>query len=225
MAFAGLLLSGLSVAQNPPHHRGFDDEEREICKGVMSMLPDNALSLTPMQSDVQRLVIRRYLAALDPRKMYFDQPDVDHFLAKAAGLDEKLRSGDMQLAYEIYELYRRRVHERVPPALEFLKQPQDFMSDESLDVDVRSWNYCASVVESSQRWQQWTKYELLWTRLPGESIAQRAKRIEQRYKRLMRDVDETDDDDLLEMFLNCVVKSYNPNAEYLSEKTLDMFTS
>jgi carboxyl-terminal processing protease len=222
-----LVCAGAAFGQplQPRSQRSFDDQERDICKAVMEYYPHHALLPSPMESDFERLVVRRYLSALDPRKLYFDQPDVDAILAKSAGLEAKLRAGDMRLAYEIYELYRRRVHERVPLALARLKQPPDFTGDETLDLDVRSWKYCASVVESSQRWEKWTKYELLWTRLPGESVAQRAERIERRYQRLLRDVDEAEDDDVLEMFLDCVVKCYDPHAQYLSERTLSFYNS
>ena len=48
-------------------------------------------------------------------------------------LDDDILLGNLKPAYEIYDLYQKRVDERVAKVKEFLKQPVDFKTDGTID--------------------------------------------------------------------------------------------
>ena len=54
-----------------------------------------------------------------------------------AALDDDILLGNLKPAYEIYDLYQKRVDERVAKVKELLKQPADFKTDGTIDFQAR----------------------------------------------------------------------------------------
>src|SRR5690606_41933972 len=67
-----------------------------------------------------------------PGKMYFTQEDIDKFEKYRYSFDDFLLKGELDVPYEIFNLYRRRWLERNDFISEVLKNPklQDFRSEE-----------------------------------------------------------------------------------------------
>ena len=57
------------------------------------------------------------------------------FTAKyGTSLDDDVLLGNLKPAYEIYDLYKKRVDDRVAKIKELLKQPMDFKTDDTIEL-------------------------------------------------------------------------------------------
>ena len=73
---------------------------------------------------------RAYLELLDYSHLFFTQKDIDALTAKyGTSLGDDVLLGNLKPAYEIYDLYTKRVDERVAKVKELLNKPMDFKTD------------------------------------------------------------------------------------------------
>jgi carboxyl-terminal processing protease len=80
-------------------------------------------------------VLEGYLKALDPNRSFFLERDVERFKGGARRLEDGLRRGELDLAFDIFRVYRMRVDERVQHALRLLEHDFDFDRDESFQLE------------------------------------------------------------------------------------------
>ena len=88
-----------------------------------------------LNDEMSRKFLKTYLELLDFSHLFFTQQDVDALTAKhGASIDDDVLLGNLKPAYEIYDLYQKRVDERVAKIKELLKQPIDFAGDATIDL-------------------------------------------------------------------------------------------
>src|SRR5690242_6012759 len=70
------------------------------------------------------LIFDQYLQDLDPNRSYFLQADIDSFSPFRDKLDDAIRAGNVKPGFDIYNVFQKRVDQRIQYALKLLdKQP------------------------------------------------------------------------------------------------------
>ena len=168
-----------------------DTRERIVAQSFLFALERNHISQRTLDRSHSREALRLYIKKLDPRKLYFYQSDIDQFKEKyESQLVEllKQRPVDVRPAFEIYNLYLKRLKQRVEMVQHILSQPMDFSVDEeyvsdrpkdfTLDLNtVRAkglQNFPRTTEEAYALWQKRLKYELLMMKF--ETITNEQKR-------------------------------------------------
>jgi carboxyl-terminal processing protease len=88
-----------------------------------------------LDRDFAASVLERYLKALDPSRTFFQARDVERFQNGARQLDESLRRGELDIAFDIFRVYRMRVDERVAHALKLLDGRFEFDTAETFTFE------------------------------------------------------------------------------------------
>src|SRR5205823_6565876 len=157
--------------------------------------------------------------------LFFTQEDVDAMNEKyGASLDDDILLGNLKPAYEIYDLYQKRVDERVAKIKELLKQTPDFKSDGSIDLTRQKAPWPKNEAEADELWRGRITSELLQEHLSEHPIEPGPQLVARRYDRLARNVHEEDRDEQAKYFLDAVSQSYDPHSEYLSKADLKNFS-
>src|SRR3979411_1304349 len=105
-------------------------DAEQIAISVGRLLEEGHYTRQPLNDEVSRKFLKTYLELLDFSHLFFTQQDVDALTAKyGASLDDDVLLGNLKPAYEIYDLYQKRVDERVAKIKELLKQPTKFKRD------------------------------------------------------------------------------------------------
>src|SRR5687768_13981974 len=93
-------------------------------KLVYGFLSDSRYAYRPRALDdaLSADIFKRYLEALDGGKVFFTAQDIAGFEQYKTKLDDAIKSGQMDPAYAMFNLYRQRVNERVAQARGLLKQ-------------------------------------------------------------------------------------------------------
>ena len=85
---------------------------------------------------VSKEFLRNYLDAYDYNHMILEKSDVDEFEAKyATTLDERIKDGDVEAAYEIFDRVTKRLDERVAFVKTLTSSTFTFTSGEKVVLD------------------------------------------------------------------------------------------
>src|SRR5260370_18354947 len=108
------------------------------------------------------------------RPFFFTQGEIDALNAKyGTALDADVLLGNLQPAYEIFDLYTKRVEDRVAKIKELLKQPMDFKSDETLQLNRQKAPWPKDEPEAAQLWRGRINNQLLHENLSDHPIEPR----------------------------------------------------
>src|SRR3546814_3720593 len=84
----------------------------------------------------------------------------DLFAAYRTTLDDALRNGELQPAFDIFNVYIQRVGQRVAYARSLLKQPFDFNREETYRVDREDAAWAKDDKELDAIWHQYVKNDV-----------------------------------------------------------------
>ena len=187
-------------------------------KTVAVMLPKYHLSQRPLDDEIGRRWLRNFLKALDPKKSFFKQSDVDHFLSRRNNLDDMARRGDLTFAYEVFEILLKRIDECTTLAAQLIRDPVDFARDEEIVVDFDSATYAANSTAAREIWRKRIKLDLLQEHIAGVGLEDARNKILRRHRNYRRQTVQSNDDELLELFLRALAQAYDPSSRYISAK-------
>src|SRR5437660_290982 len=170
--------------------------------------------------------LRNYLELLDFSHLFFTQKDVDALTAKyGTALADDVLLGNLKPAYEIYDLYQKRVDERVGKIKELLKEPPvDFKTDATVELRREKAPWPKDEAEADQLWRGRIASELLQEKLSEHPIEPGPQLVARRYDRLARSVHEQDKEEQVKLFLDALSQAYDPHSEYLSKADLKNFS-
>src|SRR3954469_2318297 len=153
-------LVGFAVA-NPPFLSAKTDAE-QIAVSVGRLLEEGHYTHQPLNDEVSKKFLKTYLEMLDFSHLFFTQQDVDALTAKyATSLDDDVLLGNLKPAYEIYDLYLKRVDDRVAKVKEQLSQEPDFKNNATIELSRQKAAWPKDAAEADQVWKGRIASELL----------------------------------------------------------------
>src|SRR6266576_352948 len=220
-AMAAISLAGLASTPALPAKTDLDN----VCVSVGRLLEEGHYTHKQLNDDLSGKILHSYLELLDFSHLFFTQEDVNAITEKyGASLDDDILLGNLKPAYEIYDLYQKRVDERVAKVKEFLKQPVGFKTDGTIDFRREKSPWPKNAAEADELWRGRITSELLQEHLSEHPIEPGPQLVARRYDRLARNVHESDRDEQAKFFLDAVALAYDPHSEYLSESDLKNFS-
>ncbi|CRI64023.1 Tail-specific protease [Thiocapsa sp. KS1] len=176
-----------------------------------------------LDNDFAQGVLDSYLDALDPSRSFFLARDVERFKGGARRLEEGLRRGELDLAFDVFRVYRMRVDERVIYAEGVLKGPFDFDLDESYRLDSPDAPWAKDSAELDEIWRGRVKNDFLTLRMTGKSDEEIRERLSERYQGLVRRTHQFDGNDVFQTFMNAYTQTLEPHTSYMSPSTSENF--
>jgi carboxyl-terminal processing protease len=196
-----------------------------VTNSVGRLLEEGHYTHQPLNDEVSKKFLKTYLELLDFSHLFFTQRDVDALTAKySTSLDDDVLLQNLKPAYEIYDLYLKRVDDRVAKIKEQLNQPFDFKSDATIELSRQKAPWPKDEADADAVWRGRIASELLQEHLSEHPIEPGPKLIARRYDRLARNVHEQDRDEQVKLFLDALAQTYDPHSEYLSKADLKNFS-
>ena len=200
-------------------------DAENICVSVGRLLEEGHYTQQKLNDELSRKFLQTYLELLDYSHLFFTQQDIDALNAKySSSLDDDVLLGNLKPAYEIYDLYAKRVDERVAKVKELLKQPIDFKTDATIELSRQKAPWPKDEAEADQFWRGRIANELLQEHLSEHPLEPGPQLVTRRYDRLARNVHEEDRDEQVKLFLDALAQTYDPHSEYLSKADLKNFS-
>jgi len=214
----------------------------EVGRQMAIMLQNSHFARLAFNEELSRRFLADYLKDLDFQKLYFTQQDVDKFTKDYGdNLHTLLLQGKcMAPATEIYQVFEKRVEERVAQAQKLLNGPEfEFKGNESVMMTRKEAAWPKNEKEAAELWSLEIREAILSETLRRETLAKLAKeqgktdpvteertpkqKISLRYKRILSNVKDVDEEDIAKIFLNAVARSYDPHTDYMSFRDMNRF--
>src|SRR5437016_5575265 len=196
-----------------------------IAVSVGNLLQEGHYTRQKPNEELSKKFLQTYLELLDYSHLFFTQQDVDALNAKYGNsIAGDVLLGTLKPAYEIYDLYAKRVDERVAKVKELLKEPIDFKSDTTIELSRQKSAWPKDQAEADQLWRGRITNELLQEHLSEHPIEPAPQLVARRYDRLGRNVHEQDKDEQMKLFLDALAQTYDPHSEYLSKADMKNFS-
>ncbi|MEO6788327.1 MAG: hypothetical protein ABI318_19565, partial [Chthoniobacteraceae bacterium] len=162
-----LTLSVASIIAFTPTVRGAGEADfkkiaPKVAQTVGELLEKAHYSRRRLDDTVSRQFLKNYLERLDYNHLFFTQKDVDGFSAKyATTLDDSIMAGDLDPAVKIFDVYRKRVQDRVAKVKVLLGEKFDFSGTRSVEVNRQKSPWPKDEAEADQIWRDRIEGELL----------------------------------------------------------------
>ena len=180
------------------------------------------LKSKPLDDEASSAVFDKYLRFLDPKRMHFFASDVAALEEKYRhALDDALRHGDLQPAFDIFNRFRRRQLERVEHEVELLQrgvEQFDFTREESLRLDREEAAWPAHRAAAENLWRLALKGRVLGGKLADESLEEAARVLDKRVRNSLRRIRQTRSEDVFQTFINAYAQTYDRHTAYFSPR-------
>src|SRR5437667_298905 len=165
-------ITAVSLITATPQALQAKSDAEQICVSVGRLLEEGHYTHQQLNAEMSQKFLRNYLELLDFSHLFFTQKDVDALTAKyGTALADDVLLGNLKPAYEIYDLYQKRVDERVGKIKELLKEPPvDFKTDATVELRREKAPWPKDEAEADQLWRGRIASELLQEKLSEHPI-------------------------------------------------------
>jgi carboxyl-terminal processing protease len=178
---------------------------------------------TRLDDELSGIIFDRYLGLLDPNRSYFLASDIQTFSRYQESLDDALRHSDLLPAYDIFNVYRDRVKQRVEYARKRVQEPFDFTIDEEYFFNREEAEWAQNSVELNEIWRRRVKNDFLRLKLTDKDEEAIVETLLERYDNLDRRITELNNEDVFQFFMNAFAQSIEPHTAYLSPRSSENF--
>jgi len=192
-------------------------------KTIAELLSRHHYRQSKLDDQLSVLVLTTYLDDLDFGRAYFLASDITGFEKYRNTLDDALKKGDLQPAYEILNVYLRRLAERTARIQTLLQQDFRFDVDESLEVDRKETPWAKTPTDLDDFWRKRLKHEMLTLLLSGKDRAAARELLVKRYDNRLRQAQKTSSDDVFQLYMNAVAQAFDPHTAYFSPRNTENF--
>ncbi len=195
-------------------------EEQSLVNTVLTRYHYKKFNLDDSLSSI---IFDRYIQSLDGGKLYFLESDFQSFESSRYMIDDYLVDGKLNLAYDIFNTYSKRVNERIDYAEQILLQEFDYSIDEYLEVRRDSTKWAADVQTLNDLWRKRIKNDALNLKLAGKDWNSIAETLRKRYENIRKGIAQTKSEDVFQLYLNAYTEAIDPHSNYFLPITSENF--
>ena len=168
---------------------------------------------------------KRYFEAiiekLDESKNLFIKDEIELYLKRSDLYDDYF---DIELAYELINLYFERLMYFLKYQIELIKKNQfDLLKDEYLDIYNEDNQWQSSFDDLKEIWRLETKNDLLVSTLSDSSSSKPLVDLKKRYENRIRRINQQKEEDIFSLAINILTNQFDPHSSYLSPRSAEDF--
>jgi carboxyl-terminal processing protease len=199
------------------------ETQRKVERLVFGILSNYHYRKVPVNDSLSSKIFDAYLKDLDPNKVYFLASDIEEVEKYRYTIDEQLNLGDLTTAFQIYNLYQKRMMERFAYVDKIIKQPMDFTIEETYQPDREKAAWAKSSADLDDYWRKDVKRQLLDWKIGGKADTTAVRELNDRYKRSAKYMARTRAEDVFQVFMNAYTESIDPHTSYMIPKAAQEF--
>jgi carboxyl-terminal processing protease len=201
-------------------------EHEATTRHILKALRERHYLYQLLDDESSALIFDEYLSALDPSKSYFSAQDIRGFEPYRLTLDNALRRGDLSPAFSIFNTYQTQTTQRLTWVVSQLEQGVEqyqFDVDETLELDRSEAPWAEDDSALDDLWRRRLKNDVLNLKLADKDLADIASLLLKRYQNRLNRAQQTRSDDVYQVFINALAKTYDPHTQYFSPTTAENF--
>ncbi|MCZ2720530.1 carboxy terminal-processing peptidase [Marinomonas sp. 15G1-11] len=202
------------------------DENKEVSQQLVEILERVHYNKTVINDEISSMAFNHYLDYLDPSKSFFLQSDIDSFSKYKLTFDDALRSGDTEVAYTIYNVFLEHLETRLNKLIADLPamiKGFDYTKDEVLNIDPDQLNWSDTQAELDEIWRKRIKNRALILKMNDQTEEKIIESLTRRYKNQLKQIEQTDEIDIFQIFANSITASLDPHTSYFAPRASETF--
>lgn len=164
-----------------------------------------------------------YLKNLDFSRNHLLAADVAKFQQYRSKFDESINSGNLDFAFEMFNLAQKRRFERFEYAISVLEQEHNFDVEDRYYYDREDAEWPATKEELDELWRQRVKFDLLNLQLTGKTLAEAKELLVKRYRNTQKRMVQTKSEDVFQVIMNSFGRAIEAHTSYLSPRNAERF--
>tara|TARA_A100000171_G_scaffold19062_1_gene17538 strand:- start:558 stop:2717 length:2160 start_codon:yes stop_codon:yes gene_type:complete len=176
-----------------------------------------------LNDSLSSVILDNFIESLDASKNYFLASDIKSFQKYRFAFDDDLKRGNLVPAFYIFNIYKKRVEERLKYALVESKKKFDFTKNEEFVFDREKAPYPQSLQEQDELWRKVVKHQALSLKLSGSDDKKISETLVTRYERFKSNVDKYNSTDVFEILMNSVTEAFDPHTNYFGPRSAEDF--
>jgi carboxyl-terminal processing protease len=202
-----------------------DEIHQVVAKRVTNFFTQSHYRDFSLDGAFSAKIFDRYFKLLDGSKTIFLQDDISKFRIYQDQLSKELSSGNLKTAYDIYNLFLQKRYKRYQYALEVLQRPMDFTTKDSINFKREDIAWPITENELDDYWDKRVKYDELNLALTGKTESQIREVLTKRYKRVLKTIIQSNNEDCFQIFMNAFAREIDPHTSYLAPRRKRDFDS
>ena len=224
-------------------------EKSDAAKILVGTLPRTHISHQICNDQIATNALNAFLDSLDYDHSIFLASDIEKFQKQATNLDDRLRSGNVSFAYEVYNVLLQRLSNRVDYVDILLTNGFDMTRKEMYEWKRKDSPWPANQAEWDELWRKKVKNQYA-TKLVADTLAEEEKAantnsassaatneeesvsdanltpeaaVRKGFKQYLTVLNDYDPAWVLERYLTAFTRSYDPHSDYLSPNNAEDF--
>ena len=203
-----------------------DDGQSALFREILERLATGHYRSQSIDDALSERFLDEYISILDSGKNYFLQSDIDEFDQWKYVLDDLSKRGDISPGFIIFNRLRDRAKERLQSVLSLLEDSSyKFDLDGSnaivLDGDEREW--FKSEIAANLFWEKRVTDSLIRLLLNDKDQEEARELLVKRYKTQIKQFEQRDSQDVLQIYANALASLYDPHTAYFSPRRNENF--
>ena len=200
-----------------------EQRHERIGELVAQFIQKSHYNQVAVDDELSSRVLDFYVESLDRNRMYLLAGDIEYFERYRYQLDDIVKSKPLDPVYEMFEVYQTRVRERLKFALAQLEVQPDFSSDAEYQFDRTEEPWAADSKILDAIWRDRVVSDALSLALEDEPWDKIQEILSKRYNGIIRRLDQVNNDDVFERFMNMFAHAVDPHSSYLSPRNADEY--
>ncbi len=176
-----------------------------------------------LNDSLSSVILDNYITSLDYNKTFFLKEDIDSFEKYRFKLDDAIRAGNLEIAFDIFNIFQDRFFERMIYVDSTLIKGFDFTIDEKIETSRDEISWKISEEELNDIWRKSLKNQVLSLTLSGKEYDKSVKVLEKRYKTYRTIIRQYKPSDVYQYFMNAYTESFDPHTSYFNPMTAENF--
>ncbi|NWG28643.1 MAG: carboxy terminal-processing peptidase [Ignavibacteriaceae bacterium] len=176
-----------------------------------------------LDDSLSSLMFDKYIRTLDFSKVYFYESDISTLEKERYSFDDYLLDGNVQPFFDIFNLYEKRMLERMNYVDTILANGFDFTEYDSTEINRDDSKWVSSPSEMNKLWEGRIKNDALNLYLSGRNEEEIKSNLKKRYDNFTRALYQYNSEDVFQLAMDSYTSSVDPHTNYLSPATSDNF--
>ncbi len=172
---------------------------------------------------ISSVIYNNYFESLDPNRAYFYASDIAQFEQYRYELDDQIPEGELQFAYDVFDIYRKRALKQIEAIFSMLETEFDFTKEESFAFDREDAGWPTTESEKNEIWRKIIKSQALSYKLAGRDWEDISESLTKRYQRIQKAIYQYNSEDVFQSYMNAYTNAYDPHTDYFSPPDAENF--
>lgn len=217
---------------------------------LAGMLPKYHVLQQRLDDTISQRAWTNLVTFYDVDHSIFLKSDLDNLAAREKSLDDELKRGDVSFGFDVYKLFLTRFRERIDFATNLLASAEwDFTQEETYRIKRKDAPWPETRESAEAHWRKRMKNEVLVQMLAKELDAEKAPKeseandesegeeeaevekapeapeenLIKKYRQYATVMMEPDEEAVLQNYLDCVARAYDPHTDYMSPASKEDF--